>query len=103
MTRINYQEMTALYNKYNSQGLEIVAFPCNQFGAQEPGTNAEIKAFARDKYGFKGLMMAKINVNGPNTDPVWVYLKEKFPGDGEHAVTSTSLPPLTTTRDSVRT
>lgn len=73
--------MTALYEKYNGQGLEIVAFPCNQFGAQEPGSNAEIKAFATDKFGFNGLMMDKIDVNGPNTHPVWVYLKEKFPGD----------------------
>mmetsp|Transcript_12172 Transcript_12172/g.31178 ORF Transcript_12172/g.31178 Transcript_12172/m.31178 type:complete len:110 (-) Transcript_12172:296-625(-) len=73
--------MTALYEKYNGQGLEIVAFPCNQFGAQEPGSNAEIKAFATGKFGFNGLMMDKIDVNGPNTHPVWVYLKEKFPGD----------------------
>lgn len=81
MTRSNYQEMTALFDKYSDQGLEIVAFPCNQFGGQEPGSNEQIKAFATEKFGFKGLMMDKIDVNGPNTDPVWVYLKEKFPGD----------------------
>mmetsp|Transcript_34278 Transcript_34278/g.97149 ORF Transcript_34278/g.97149 Transcript_34278/m.97149 type:complete len:110 (+) Transcript_34278:310-639(+) len=73
--------MTALHNKYSDQGFDIMAFPCNQFGGQEPGSNAEIKAFATDKFGFNGMMMDKIDVNGPNTHPVWVYLKEKFPGD----------------------
>ena len=74
--------MTALYDQYSPQGLEIVAFPCNQFGEQEFDTNAEIKAFATDEFGFKGLMMSVVDVNGPNADPVWVYLKEQVPGDG---------------------
>jgi len=73
--------MTALYNKYNSRGLEIVAFPCNQFGDQELGTNAEIKAFAQEEFGFNGLLMDKVEVNGPNTHPVWIYLKKQFRGD----------------------
>lgn len=66
------------------KGLEIVCFPCNQFGGQEPGSNAEIKAFATDKFGFEGVgvnMMDKIDVNGAKTSPVWAFLKEKFPGD----------------------
>jgi glutathione peroxidase len=62
------------------KGLQILCFPCNQFGSQEPKGNDEIKAFAADK-GFTGMMMDKIDVNGPNTDSVWAHLKEKFPGD----------------------
>ena len=66
------------------QGLQIVCFPCNQFGRQEPGTNAEIKSFVQDKFDFQGEgvhMMDKIDVNGPNTHPVWAYLKSQHPGD----------------------
>lgn len=71
---MNYQEFTVLNEKYADQGLVIMAFPCNQFGFQEPGTNEEIKKFAADR-GFKGLLMDKINVNGSATSPVYSYLK----------------------------
>jgi len=64
-----------LYNKYQSQGFEVLAFPCNQFGAQEPGTEAEIKEFAQGKYGAKFPLFSKIDVNGPNTHPLYEYLK----------------------------
>jgi len=60
--------------------LRILAFPCNQFGSQEPGTNAEIKEFATGKYGVKFDMFAKLNVNGSNADPLWDYLKSKQSG-----------------------
>lgn len=63
-----------MHNKYHDKGLEIVAFPCNQFGRQEPGTNAEIKAFA-GKFGAGFLMMDKIDVNGDQTSPVFQFLK----------------------------
>lgn len=56
-----------------------MAFPCNQFGNQEPGTNAEIKKFA-EKYGVKFDMFAKIDVNGDTAHPLWKYLKEKQSG-----------------------
>ncbi|PRW33989.1 glutathione peroxidase [Chlorella sorokiniana] len=69
-----YTEMTELQNKYNGQGLEVLAFPCNQFGAQEPGSNSEIKSFAERK-GFKGPMFAKSDVNGPDALPLFGYLK----------------------------
>ena len=59
--------------------LAILAFPCNQFGAQEPGTNAEIKKFA-DGYGVKFDMFEKIEVNGSKAHPLWVFLKEKQGG-----------------------
>ena len=63
------------------KGLEIVAFPCNQFGRQEPGTDAEIKKFAADKafaQGDPGVnMMANVDVNGADASPVWNFLKEQ--------------------------
>ena len=58
--------------------------PCNQFGWQEPGSEAEIKKFVEDKFDFKGVgvnMMSKIDVDGGKTHPVWQFLKEKHPGD----------------------
>lgn len=64
-----------MYNKYKSQGFEVLAFPCNQFGAQEPGSDAEIKKFA-EAYGVKFPMFSKIDVNGPNTHPFYKYMKE---------------------------
>lgn len=75
MTDQNYKELVTVYNKYTSQGFEVLAFPCNQFGAQEPGSDAEIKAFA-EKYGAKFPMFSKIDVNGPNVAPLYKYLKE---------------------------
>lgn len=69
--------MAALLQKYPATDLTIVAFPCNQFGGQEPGTNDEIKQFATQR-GFEGagaLLMDKIDVNGANASPVYQYLK----------------------------
>ena len=56
-------------------GLEILAFPCNQFGGQEPGTNIEIKEFARECYGANFPMFSKSDVNGANTNEVWRFLR----------------------------
>ena len=65
-----------MYEKYSeAAGLRILAFPCNQFGGQEPGTEAEIKEFATGKYNVTFDMFSKINVNGAETHPLWVYLK----------------------------
>lgn len=58
-----------------------MAFPCNQFGKQEPGTNAEIKAFVQGKVPTLFPLFDKIDVNGPNESPVYTFLKSKFPGD----------------------
>nr|UCK81636.1 probable phospholipid hydroperoxide glutathione peroxidase [Arenicola marina] len=63
-----------------SKGLRILAFPCNQFGSQEPGTNEEIKEFARGKYGAQFDLFAKIDVNGSNALPLFNYLKMKQGG-----------------------
>lgn len=68
-----------MYNKYKSQGFEVLAFPCNQFGAQEPGTEKEIKAFA-GRYGAKFPMFAKIEVNGNGAHPLYKYMKDAQKG-----------------------
>lgn len=73
-----------LYNKYKSQNFEILAFPCNQFGAQEPGSNAEIKAFAA-KYGVTFHMMDKIEVNGDGADAFFKWMKEAKKVSGPEA------------------
>jgi phospholipid-hydroperoxide glutathione peroxidase len=70
-----------LYEKYSeTKGLRILAFPCNQFGNQEPGTNQEIKAFAQGKFGVKFDMFSKIDVNGDSAHPLWKYMKAKQGG-----------------------
>ena len=65
-----------MYQRYSeAAGLRILGFPCNQFGGQEPGTEAEIKEFAKGKYNVTFDMFSKINVNGGDTHPLWAYLK----------------------------
>ena len=65
-----------MYQRHSeAAGLRILAFPCNQFGGQEPGTEAEIKEFATGKYNVTFDMFSKINVNGGDSHPLWVYLK----------------------------
>jgi len=72
--------MVSLFNELSQCGFQILAFPCNQFGGQEPGTDAEIARFAESQ-GVKFAMFAKVDVNGPETCAVWQYLKVQFPGD----------------------
>jgi glutathione peroxidase len=74
LTDSNYKELTAMYDRLAPRGFEVLAFPCNQFGAQEPGSPAEIRKFV-DGYGVKFPMFGKIDVNGPNTHPLYVFLK----------------------------
>lgn len=71
--------LTELDNKYRSKGLVILGFPCNQFGGQEPGSDAEVKKFAQAR-GAKFPIMAKVDVNGSNADPVFGFLKAKQGG-----------------------
>ena len=82
MTPREYTQLQALYEQYKNDGLRIVAFPSNQFGNQEPGTNAEIKHFAESKYGVTFDMMAKTDVNGDNAEPVYKWMKEQPNGAG---------------------
>jgi glutathione peroxidase-family protein len=65
--------------RYAEQGLRILAFPCNQFGGQEPGTNAEIKEFANG-YNAQFALFSKIDVNGSKADPLYVFLKKAKKG-----------------------
>lgn len=75
-----YQDLEKLYQHYHQRGLEILAFPCNQFGAQEPGNDADIQQFCQLNYGVSFPVMAKINVNGPEADPLFEYLKDQARG-----------------------
>ena len=75
-TESNYQLINQLNAKYGDKGLEVVVFPCNQFGAQEPGSGPEIKSFASNK-GFAGTIMSKGDVNGNNARPAFKFLKER--------------------------
>lgn len=71
-----YKGLQELYNQYSKKGLEILAFPCNQFGQQEPGSNEEIQDFCQINYGLSFPVMGKIDVNGPSADLLYGYLKE---------------------------
>ena len=75
-----YKGLEALYRKYHDRGLEVLGFPCNQFGAQEPGSEQEIATFCEANYGVTFPMFAKIDVNGANAHPVYKYLKHEAKG-----------------------
>ncbi|KAJ8539384.1 hypothetical protein K7X08_013637 [Anisodus acutangulus] len=75
LTNSNYTELHQLYDKYKDQGLEILAFPCNQFGAQEPGSNDEIVEFACTRFKAEFPIFDKIEVNGENESPLYKFLK----------------------------
>lgn len=74
-TDSNYTQLTELYNKYKDKGLEILAFPCNQFLKQEPGTSEEAEQFACTRYKAEYPIFKKVRVNGPDTAPVYKFLK----------------------------
>ncbi|HEX9171052.1 MAG TPA: glutathione peroxidase [Telluria sp.] len=75
-----YQGLEAVYKKFHDRGFEVLGFPCNQFGAQEPGTEAEIGAFCEKNYGVTFPLFAKVDVNGENAHPLFKHLKEAAPG-----------------------
>lgn len=75
-----YAGLEALYEKFQDQGLTVLGFPCDQFGHQEPGNEAEIKSFCSLTYDVKFPMFAKIDVNGTNTHPLYRYLKQAAKG-----------------------
>lgn len=75
-----YKSLEALYQKLHDRGLEILGFPCNQFGAQEPGSEEEIESFCEVNYGVTFPLFAKINVNGSDAEPLYRYLKKAKPG-----------------------
>lgn len=69
-----------LHQRYAGQGLVVLGFPCNQFGAQDPGSDAEIAGFCQRNYGVSFPMMSKIAVNGPEATPLYRWLTEQAPG-----------------------
>lgn len=75
-----YEGLENLYRKYKNDGLEILGFPCNQFGSQEPGGKKEIAEGCLINYGVTFQMFSKINVNGPGAHPIYKYLKKKLNG-----------------------
>jgi len=75
-----YKDLESLYKKYKDQGLEVLGFPCNQFGAQEPGSNEEIQSFCNLNYNVTFKLFDKIDVNGPKTSPLFKHLKNQSPG-----------------------
>ena len=72
-----YSALESLYEKYKDAGLVILGFPANNFGAQEPGTNAEIRSFCSTKYNVTFPMFAKVSVKGDDTTPLYQYLTQK--------------------------
>ena len=75
-----YKQLQELHDRYSSRGLTILAFPCNQFGGQEPGEDNQILEFCSTNYGVTFPVMSKIQVNGPQADPIYVHLKKQSPG-----------------------
>lgn len=78
-TKSNYRELNELYHMYHDKGLEILGFPCNQFGHQEPGCDVDIKEFMK-KNGVEWDVFAKVDVNGDNAIPLYNWLKSKVKG-----------------------
>jgi glutathione peroxidase len=76
-----YEGLEQLYEKYNSKGLEVLDFPCNQFGHQAPGSDDEIHEFCTAKYQTKFDQYAKIDVNGENEDKLYTLLKSQMPNE----------------------
>ncbi|WP_250434565.1 MULTISPECIES: glutathione peroxidase [unclassified Caballeronia] len=75
-----YKGLQEVYQQYAARGFEVLGFPCNQFGKQEPGDAGQIGAFCEQNYGVTFPMFAKIEVNGSNAHPLYKYLKDKEPG-----------------------
>ncbi|NTU29310.1 glutathione peroxidase [Brevibacillus sp. HB1.1] len=76
-----YKGLQELYERYQDKGLVVLGFPCNQFAGQEPGTEEEIATFCDRNYGVTFPLFAKIDVNGPDTHPLYQYLKEHAPSE----------------------
>ena len=75
-----YKGLEALYKKYHDKGLEILGFPCNQFGKQEPGDSGEISEFCELNFGVTFPLYEKVDVNGEQAHPLFTWLKAEAPG-----------------------
>ncbi len=78
-----YSDLQSLYEQYHDKGFEILAFPANNFGQQEPGSNEEIKSFCFTKYSLTFPLFSKISVKGTDKHPLYQYLTEQSPYSGE--------------------
>jgi glutathione peroxidase len=76
-----YEGLEALYRDGKARGLQILGFPCNQFGGQEPGSDADIQDFCSTNYSVTFPVFSKIDVNGADADPLYAYLRAEAPGD----------------------
>ncbi|GAA0959050.1 glutathione peroxidase [Actinocorallia libanotica] len=76
-----YEGLQSLYRDLQGRGLEILGFPCNQFGGQEPGTDAEIQDFCSTNFDVTFPVLAKVDVNGPDAAPLFTHLRAEAPGD----------------------
>ncbi|MDB5934259.1 MAG: glutathione peroxidase [Massilia sp.] len=75
-----YKGLEEVYQQFRERGFEVLGFPCNQFGKQEPGTEADIGAFCEKNYGVTFPLFSKVDVNGENAHPLFKHLKEAAPG-----------------------
>lgn len=75
-----YAGLQKIYERFKDRGFEVLGFPCNQFGGQEPGTDEEIGQFCSMNYGVTFPVFSKVQVNGPDTIPLYQYLKKESPG-----------------------
>ncbi len=75
-----YAGLEALWQKYRARGFEVIAFPCNQFGTQEPDSADEIASFCEVNFGLSFPLMGKVDVNGEQAPPLWSWLKSEAPG-----------------------
>ena len=75
-----FKGLESLYKEYKDKGVEVLGFPCNQFGHQDPGSNDEINQFCELNYGVSFPMFQKVDVNGDDAHPLFKYLKEQAPG-----------------------
>lgn len=75
-----YAGLQRIYERYAARGFEVLGFPCNQFGKQEPGDAAQIGSFCEKQYGVSFPMFEKIDVKGPNAHPLYRYLTRQAPG-----------------------
>lgn len=87
-----YEGLQKLYEAHRGEGLEILGFPCNQFGAQEPGTSDEVQQFCSLNYGVTFPLFEKTEVNGPNAHPLYKFLKKEAPPQGEAEGSGDEIP-----------
>jgi glutathione peroxidase len=75
-----YKGLEELYQQFKDKDFSVIGFPCNQFGEQEPGSDAEVQSFCKINYGVSFPVMAKVEVNGDEADPLYAHLKKEIPG-----------------------